>query len=260
MNVRRSFAAHRVSSLLPGVVFIAGWIALLEIAAGNGWINRAFSPVPSRVAAHLRGVVASSAFLDGLASTVGLLAAGYFLACAVGILLGIAMGYNRRIYALLEPTLELLRPIPKPALLPPLILLFGLGASMKISIVFLGAIFPVLINTIQGVRAVDPVLIDVARTFRCGIVKVLFQVVLPASLPMILAGMRVSLGLGLVLVILAEMLTGSQGLGAQLVDAQRAFRVHEMYAWTVILAMLGLVLALAFDAFERSLIFWSSKR
>jgi ABC-type nitrate/sulfonate/bicarbonate transport system permease component len=260
MSALRAFAGDRVAPLAPGLVFIAGWIALLEVAAAQGWINRAFSPVPSEVARHLGGVVASSAFFEALASTVGLLAMGYLLACAAGVLLGIAMGYNRRIYALLEPTLELVRPIPKPALLPPLILLFGLGAPMKVAIIFLGAVFPVLINTVQGARAVDPVLIDVARTFRCGVVKIVFRVVLPASLPMILAGMRVSLGLGLVLVILAEMLTGSHGLGAQLVDAQRAFRVHEMYAWTVVLAMLGLALALAFDAFERSLIFWSSKR
>jgi ABC-type nitrate/sulfonate/bicarbonate transport system permease component len=88
----------------------------------------------------------------------------------------------------------------------------------------------------------------------------MFTVMLPASLPMILAGMRVSLGLGLILVVLAEMLTGSHGLGAQLVDAQRAFRVHEMYAWTVVLALVGLALALGFDALERRLIFWSSRR
>jgi ABC-type nitrate/sulfonate/bicarbonate transport system permease component len=185
---------------------------------------------------------------------------GYLLACTVGILLGLAMGFHRPTYALLEPTLELVRPIPKPALLPPLILLLGLGAAMKIAIIFLGALFPVLINTIQGVRTVDPVLVDVARTFRRGSLATVFRVILPASLPLILSGMRVSLGLGLILVILSEMLTGSQGLGAQLVDAQRAFRVQEMYAWTVVLALLGLALALSFDALERRLIFWSSRR
>jgi ABC-type nitrate/sulfonate/bicarbonate transport system permease component len=87
-----------------------------------------------------------------------------------------------------------------------------------------------------------------------------FRVILPASLPLILAGMRVSLGLGLILVTLAEMLTGTHGLGAQLVDAQRAFRVQDMYAWTVVLALLGLALAGAFNALERGLLFWSSKR
>lgn len=251
---------HRFAALAPGLAFMVFWVAMLEIAARAGWVNRVFSPFPSEIAVRLGHVLGSPAFLEGLGSTVGLLAAGYLLACAAGILLGLAMGYHRPTYALLEPTLELLRPIPKPALLPPLILLLGLGAAMKITIVFLGALFPVLINTIQGVRTVDPVLIDVARTFRSGHLRTVFRVILPASLPMILSGMRVSLGLGLILVILAEMLTGSQGLGAQLVDAQRAFRVQEMYAWTVVLAVLGLALALLYDALERRLIFWSSRR
>ena len=249
-----------LAALAPGLAFIVFWVALLEVAARNGWVNRVFSPFPSAIAARLGGVAGSPVFLEALGSTLGLLATGYFLACAAGILLGLAMGYHRPSYVLLEPTLELIRPIPKPALLPPLILLLGLGAAMKIAIVFLGALFPVLINTVQGVRTVDSVLIDVARTFRRGTLRTVFRVVLPASLPMILSGMRVSLGLGLILVTLSEMLTGSQGLGAQLVDAQRAFRVQDMYAWTVVLALVGLALALSFNALERRLIFWSSRR
>jgi ABC-type nitrate/sulfonate/bicarbonate transport system permease component len=246
--------------MFPGLLFLASWIAVLELAAKQEWINRAFSPVPSEVARHLAQIALSAAFVEPLASTLGLLAAGYLLACVAGVLLGLLMGYSRRAYDLLEPSLEMLRPIPKPALLPPLILLLGLGAPMKIVLVFLGAVFPILINTIQGVRSVDPVLIDVARTFRRGVPSTVLGVILPACLPIILSGMRVSLGLGLVLVVLAEMLTGAQGLGAQIVDAQRAFRVHEMYAWTVILATLGLVLALAFNWSEERLIFWSSRR
>lgn len=245
---------------VPGMAFIVFWVAALEVGASAGWINRVFSPVPSDVARNLWAIGADGRFLGPLASTVGLLAGGFAMACAAGVALGLLMGCSRRANALLEPLLEMLRPIPKPALLPPLIILFGLGAPMKIVIVFLGAVFPVLINTIQGVRSVDPVLVDVARTYRCGVLRTVVRVILPASLPMILAGMRVSLGLGLVLVVLAEMLTGEHGLGAQLVDAQRAFRVHEMYAWTTILALLGLALALAFEWTERRLIFWSSKR
>lgn len=260
MNLERDTRWNRVRALAPGLAFIAAWIALLEVAARSGWTNRAFSPVPWEVGGQLRTVLVSPGLLEAAGSTIGLLAAGYLLACGIGVLCGLIMGYSRRVYALLEPTLELLRPIPKPALLPPLILLLGLGAPMKIAIVFLGALFPVLINTIQGVRTVDPVLVDVARTFRCGALRTIFTVMLPASLPMILAGMRVSLALGLILVVLAEMLTGSQGLGGQLVDAQRAFRVHEMYAWTVVLALVGLALALGFNALERRLIFWSSRR
>lgn len=243
-----------------GIGFIVLWLMALEVAARAGWINRVFSPVPSEVAPRFWTIVADGSFAAPLASTVGLLAVGYASACAAGLLLGLAMGCSRRANALLEPLLEMLRPIPKPALLPPLILLFGLGAPMKIAIIFLGAVFPVLINTIQGVRTIDPVLIDVARTYRCGAMRTVFRVILPASLPMILAGMRVSLGLGLVLVVLAEMLTGENGVGAQVVDAQRAFRVYDMYAWTAMLALLGLALALTFEWMERRLIFWSWKR
>ncbi len=253
-------AREQFRSTALGLVFIASWIATLEIAVRQQWVNRAFSPFPSQIAGQLSEMLGSAHVLEPLASTVGLLGAGYLSACLVGVLLGLLMGYNRNAYHLLEPSLEMLRPIPKPALLPPLILLLGLGAPMKIVIVFLGAVFPVLINTIQGVRFADPVLLDVARTFRRGVLGTVFRVILPACLPLILAGMRVSLGLGLVLVVLAEMLTGAHGLGAQLVDAQRAFRVQEMYAWTVILAGLGLALALIFDWVEARLIFWSSRR
>jgi ABC-type nitrate/sulfonate/bicarbonate transport system permease component len=260
MNRAAASPLHRLSILLPGLAFLASWIAILEVAAREEWINRAFSPVPSAVAHQLWRILASAAFVEPLFSTVGFLAAGYFLACFTGVALGLFMGYSRAVYALLEPLLELLRPIPKPALLPPLILVFGLGAPMKIAIVFLGALFPVLINTIQAVRSVDPVLVDVARTFRCGVLRIVLRVILPTSLPMILSGMRVSLGLALVLVVLSEMLTGAQGLGAHVVDSQRSFRAQEMYAWTVVLAMLGLVLAGAFNWAEERLIFWSSKR
>jgi ABC-type nitrate/sulfonate/bicarbonate transport system permease component len=260
MNRALAGALHHLPIVLPGLAFLASWIALLELAARQEWINRAFSPVPSAVAHHLWRILASGSFVGPLVSTVGFFAAGYLLACLMGIVLGLFMGYNRRAYALLEPLLELLRPIPKPALLPPLILLFGLGAPMKIAIVFLGALFPVLINTIQAARSVDPVLVDVARTFRCGVLRIVLRVILPASLPMILSGMRVSLGLGLVLVVLSEMLTGAQGLGSYVVDFQRSFRAQEMYAWTVVLAMLGLVLAGAFNWAEERLIFWSSRR
>lgn len=245
---------------LPGLVFIVAWIVLLQIAATRGWINPAFSPVPTRIATHLAELAGTGEFLRPTLTTLAMLAAGYFSACATGILLGLLMGHSRRAYALFEPLVELLRPIPKPALVPPLILLLGLGPPMKVAIVFLGALFPVLINTVQAVRSLDPVVLATARTFRIGPARLLFRVVLPASLPMIFAGMRISLGIGLVLIILAEMLTSANGLGATIVDLQRSFRVQEMYAWTVVLAVVGLVLAVAFDWVEKRFVFWSARR
>jgi len=259
-----SNVARRLRQLIiepmPGLLFIAACIAGLEAMASAEWINPAFSPVPSLVGHWLWEILDSGAVLEPLAQTLGLLTAGYFLACGVGISLGLLMGYYRTAYVLFEPLLELLRPIPKPALLPPLMLVLGLGSAMKIAIVFLGALFPILINTIQAARAVDVVLVDVGRTFRSGPLRIIWRVVFPASLPMILSGMRVSLGLGLVLVVLAEMLTGAGGLGSRIVDLQRSFQAQEMYAWTVVLAGLGLILAFAFNWVERTVAFWSFRR
>jgi NitT/TauT family transport system permease protein len=188
-----------------------------------------------------------------------LLGAGYVVACFAGIALGTLMGRYKLVFNACEPLIELLRPVPKPALLPPLILLLGVGNELKIAIVALGAVFPVLINALQGARAVDSIYINTARTFGYGGIGILFRVVLPAASPMIVAGMKVSLGLGLVLVVLAEMLAGAGGLGAEIIDMQRSFRITQMYAWVVILSVVGLCLALLFNAVERRLTFWKAK-
>ena len=119
------------------------------------------------------------------------------------------------------------------------------------------AFFPVLINTVQGVRGTDPVLLDMARTFGHGPRRQLLRVILPSALPMIVAGMRISLGLGLVLVVIAEMLAGTGGVGYLIIDMQRSFRVADMYAWIVILAVLGFGLNEIFVRLERKAIHWS---
>ena len=181
----------------------------------------------------------SGDFIQPLAATLYLLFVAYIGASLLAIGLGLLMGRFPAIYNLFEPLVELLRPLPKPALLPPLILFLGLGDLMKSVVVGLAVLFPVLINTIQGVRGVDPVLINTARTFGYGRFAVLLKVILPAALPLIFAGLRVSLALGLILVVIAEMLAGTGGLGYLILDMQRTFRIQNMYAWLAMLAVLG---------------------
>jgi ABC-type nitrate/sulfonate/bicarbonate transport system permease component len=125
-----------------------------------------------------------------------------------------------------------------------------------VTIVSVACFFPILINTLQGVRGVDPVLLDTARTFRCSRRRLVLQIVLPAALPMIMTGMRVSLALGLVLVVLAEMLAGSGGVGFLILDMQRSFDIVAMFAWLLILAVVGLALSVAFDVIEGRAVSW----
>jgi ABC-type nitrate/sulfonate/bicarbonate transport system permease component len=248
--------ARKLIGLVPGLLFIAVLLGALEVVARAGWVNATFVPPPSAIAAACGHLVASGIIGAPVVHTLALLAAGYALGCAAGVGLGVAMGASRIAFNLLEPLTELLRPVPKSALLPVLILFLGLGATMEITIIALSSFFPVLINTIQGVRGVDPTMVDTARTFGYGTRAIWLRILLPASVPFILAGMRISLGIGLVMVIIAEMLSGTGGLGDVILSAQRSFQVKDSYAWLVVLAVFGFALIALFDWAERRLSFW----
>jgi len=249
---------NRAQNAVPGVAFIAILLSLLEAAARLGLVDRSFIPTPSDVAARTVEIIVSGKVVEPLLATTLLLFVGYAIGCLSAVVLGILMGNYRRLYNFFEPLTELLRPIPKAALLPVLILFLGLGPSMKVTIVALAAFFPVLINTVQGVRAVDPVLTDMARTFGHSGVAVLWRILLPASAPYIFSGMRISLGISLVVVIIAEMVSGSGGLGDVILHGQRMFLVVDSYAWLVVVAALGFGLNSLFRWAERRTTYWVS--
>jgi ABC-type nitrate/sulfonate/bicarbonate transport system permease component len=232
-------------------------LVAVELTVRTERVNPALIPAPSAVALRVAGIVARGDLFAPLGTTLYLLFTAYFAASVLAVAVGLLMGRFRPVYNLLEPLVEVLRPLPKPALLPPLILFLGLGDMMKLAVIGLGVFFPVLINTVQGVRGVDPTLIDTGRTFRCGRTALLLRIVLPASMPLILAGMRVGLGLGLILVVIAEMLAGNGGLGYIIIDMQRSFRVQDMYAWIVILAVLCYALNAVFLKLEQHAIHWA---
>lgn len=240
-----------------GAATIALLLAALEASVRAGAVNRALVPAPSTVVQKLVAIVARGEVFGPLGETLALLAVAYVGACTLAVAVGLLMGRFAFVHGLLEPLVEVLRPLPKPALLPALMLFLGIGTTMKLTIIGLGVFFPVLINTVQGVRGTEPVLLDMARTFGHGRARTLLTVVLPAALPMVLAGMRVSLGLGLVLVIVAEMLAGTGGVGYLILDMERSFRVPEMYAWIVILAVLGWGLNDLFVRLEGRVTHWS---
>lgn len=246
----------RGASIIVGTLSVASFLMIWEGASRAGWLNPVLVPRPSLIFDTLAEIIQSGAILGPLAHTLALFAAGYSLAALIGIVLGLAMGTSQTLYGAIEPLVELVRPIPKPALVPALFLFLGFGATTMVTIVVLAAVFPILINTLAGVRGIDPVLIDTARTFRLSRLKTVASVILPAALPMILAGMRVALGLALVLTILAEMLAGESGLGFLILDLQRSFQIRDMYAWIVVLALLGGGLTVAFDATDRFVVPW----
>jgi ABC-type nitrate/sulfonate/bicarbonate transport system permease component len=248
--------SERALRLAVGLASLLVGLALWELAARGRFVNPVLLPPPSTIALALRDLIAGGDLVPQLTHTVALFAAGYAIACLLGVAIGVWMGTSRFAYGLLEPLVELLRPIPKSALVPALFLFLGIGTTTMVTVVVFAGVFPVLINTLQGVRGIDPVLRDTARTFRCGPWRTLWSVVLPAALPAILAGMKVALGLSLVLAVLAEMLAGLSGLGFVILDTERSFQTAQMYAWIVVVAALGAGLGLLFDAIERRAVPW----
>src|SRR5215212_2004365 len=184
---------------------------------------------------------------------------GYGLAAVIGIMLGLAMGYYRVLYNLFEPLVEVLRPIPGPAYLPILVLFVGIGHEMKVTLIFLASLFPILLNTYSGVRSIDRVQFDTARTLGLTTLQTFRELVLPAASPQILTGMRISLAISLILAILGEMIVSNDGLGYFVLLAQRTFKVPDMYAGIFTLALLGYVLNRLFLMIESRLIRWHTE-
>jgi ABC-type nitrate/sulfonate/bicarbonate transport system permease component len=247
---------HAWTDRLLGLAAIAAVLTAIEVAIRFRLVNAALVPRPTAVAQRTLEIVASGTLLWPLADTLSLLFIAFFGASAIAIITGLAMGRSTAVYNLLEPTLEVLRPLPKIALLPLLIVMLGLGMPMKLVVVGITAFFPVLINTIQGAKGVDPILIDTARTFGHSRLATMAKIVLPASTPLILAGMRVGLALALIVVVTTEMVVGTGGLGFLIVDMQRSFKVLDMYAWLVILAVTGLLLNALFVGMESRITHW----
>jgi ABC-type nitrate/sulfonate/bicarbonate transport system permease component len=250
--------SEAISGRIAGFALIATGLAALEWAVLSGHVRRALVPAPTDVFTELVYIVRAGELWAPIGQTLLLLMIAYVIASALAIAAGLAMGRSRAVFNLFEPLVEVIRPLPKPALLPPLILFLGIGSAMKITIVGLAVFFPVLINTVQGVRGIDPVMIGTARTFGYGRFEIVRKIVLPAALPFIFTGLRVSLGLGLILVVVAEMLAGTGGVGYLILDMQRTFQSRAMYAWLVILACLGFALNGGFVFLEKRILFWSA--
>ena len=166
------------------------------------------------------------------------------------------MGVWRWFFLLVEPLVEFLRPIPSPAYLPMAILFLGIDDGMKIFMVAFAAFFPILLNTVSGVRSVDPVLLETAKTFGYGRWQIISKVLLPAAASFILTGMRISLAIALIVTVIAEMVAGNSGIGFYVLNAQRSFLVPEMYAGVIALAFVGFGLNKIFVLVEHALLRW----
>jgi ABC-type nitrate/sulfonate/bicarbonate transport system permease component len=213
-------------------------------------------PTASAVAESARHIWPTPEFLADVAASLKRLAAGYGIGAAFGVTLGVAMGSSRRVRQVLEPLVELLRATPPIAIVAALIVILGLGDRMRIAVIAFGVVFPVLVNSMDGVRSVSIELRETASLLRVGRVERIVRVEVPAALPPIFAGLRVAISIGLVMVVISEFVGGGDGLGHHILVERSKYDIPAMYAAILFLGLLGLVLNSVFLLVERRALSW----
>lgn len=240
----------------PGLLFVIGVTVVVEVLARAGLLSSYFPPPTAILAALGRGLI------DGeISSQVGMtllsFAEGLVLASVFAVTIGILMGAIAVVYDALKFIVEFLRPIPSVAMIPLAILFFGLGSSMRVAVITYAAFWPLLVSTLYGVRAVDPVALDTARNFGVSQFAALYRVTLPASLVAIATGLRVSASIALVVTVTTELVAGNSGLGFYISQMEQANRLPSMYAGILLTGILGYLINVLFFAIEKRVVFWS---
>jgi NitT/TauT family transport system permease protein len=256
---RRSYWQRNENWLL-GTLSMAVFLALWEIVVRAGAVNPLFTSSPSRIVAAAIEMFADPSFYGHLEVSAEEFFSGFALAIVIGLPLGILMGWYSRVNAILEPFVSALYATPRIALLPLVVIWFGIGIASKVAIVFLGAIFPILVNTITGVRTIEADFIKVARSFGATDRQMFLTVVLPSAVPMLLTGLRLGLGHALVGIVVGEMYGATQGLGYLIAVAGARFQTDRVMVGIILIAGLGVALTELLRAIERRFERWRPTR
>lgn len=249
--------------------FLVRWGALVVLGlvweAAARLASNLFFPPPSRIIERFVEMwfsgPASSLFLsDAVAGNIlpslARLLGGWAVAVVLGVLLGVAIGRSKVVGDFVEPIIHFVRAIPPPALIPVFFILLGFGTEMRVSLIAFAVIWPVVLNTIDGVRSVEQLHLDTGQVFEFDRRKRFFGIVLPSASPKIFAGMRVALSVAIIMMVISEMVGAPDGIGNIILGAQRTYRMVDMWAGILLLGILGYVLNAILSAVESRVTRW----
>lgn len=232
-------------------------VVIVQIVAALGWLT-SYVPLPTAIFAALwQGFLPPFDIASQIGVTLSVYVRGLALATTLAITIGILMGTYRPVFDSLKIIVEFLRPVPSVAMIPLAILFFGLGATMRISVITYAAFWPMLINTIYGVRAIDPLALDVARNFGITGGEALWRVTLPSAVASIATGFRISATIALIVTITTELIAGNSGIGFYISQMEQANRLPPMYAAIILTGILGYLLNLFYFTLEHKVVFWT---
>lgn len=251
---------------LPGIgrygLFILSWVGpaalvlLWEWLAQIGWIEPHVLPAPSRVARTAWRLAASGTLLSDLGTSLLRAAIGFALGGTIAFFFGVLVGFSRLAEALVDRSIQMIRAIPFLALLPLVIVWFGVGEGQKIFLVALGVAFPIYINTTLGIRQVDPKLVELGRIQRLATSELIWRVILPGAMPSVLTGVRYSLATAWLALVVAETVGAQSGIGFLAMDAREFLRTDVVVLTIVIYALIGVAADSATRLLERRVLAW----
>jgi len=236
---------------LPAGLLAAWWIA-------SAASTSLYFPPLQTILETLRQDWLGPGFAEHLLPSIGKFLAGFLIASLAGIGLGLMIGMYPALRAAAEPIIQFLRSLPPPVLLPLGLLLFGIGPSMNIAIIVFGAVWPTLLNTIDGVRSLDPQLTEMTRSYRLTRAQKIRYVILPNAGPQIFAGLRTTLQMSIILIVVSEMVASTNGIGYYVLNSQQTFAVPQTWAGTLVLGLLGYLATLIFIRLERYVLRWQA--
>jgi ABC-type nitrate/sulfonate/bicarbonate transport system permease component len=242
----------RIGAVLFAVAVVLAWQVLVE----QRILSPIFAAAPSNILAALARLGRSGELWDAFSATLARMLAGWSLAAVLGIGLGAVVGLSARLAPYVRPTLEFFRQLPAAVVIPPAILMLGLSEQMMVSVIAFGVSCPILLSTIHGFVTIEPRLHEVAATLEMRPLAYFRKVALPAAMPDILAGVRISLAIALILAVVVEMQAGYPGMGRFILLAQRGFRAPDLYAGIVVLGAFGFLLNLLAARAERHFLRW----
>ena len=249
---RRTF--ERALSVLSPIALLAIW----EAGAIVGLVDTRFFPAPTTIFAALAELLRTGEMQGHIAISLQRIAIGFVIGTVPGVILGLAIGLVPIVRAIVQPLVDATFPIPKIAVLPMVIMLFGIGEGSKYAIIAIAVLFLVLINTEAGVRNIDPIYLDVGRNY--GATRLMFftDIALPGALPMIMAGLKLGMGVALIVIVSAEFVGARNGIGYLIWNSWSTFQVDRMYAGLMVTAILGFASAAGLAALERALVPWKT--
>lgn len=241
-----------------GLLVFALLLLLIEWGTRAGWIGALTLPRPSDVARTLGELWQSGMFWIHMAPSLTRLAVGSLMGVATGIAVGVAIGLFSYARAGLTPVIAAIFPIPKIALLPLFVIWFGIDEGSKYALIALGTFTPTVVSTYGAVDNVDRTLIRMGQSFGLSWLSIVRKIVLPGALPGILSGLRVSLAIGIILLVAAEMLGAEYGIGAYILTAGSLYDLERLFAGVVVLSALGVLTSWSIGLLEKRLLRWRS--